>query len=79
MAIKNTAKERLTEMITSVLTPSMRAHLDHACALKGDVPYAYLVREALRPWLEQNDPLTPEQLKRVTDQWISDHQKGTGS
>lgn len=76
---KNTTKERLTEMITSVLSPSMRAHLDHACMVRGDVPYAYLIREALRPWLETNDPLAPEELKRITDQWITDHPKGTNA
>ena len=74
---KNTTKERLTEMITSVLTPSMRAHLDHACTVRGDVPYSYLIREALRPWLETNDPLSPEELKRITDKWTADHTKGS--
>lgn len=70
-----TTRERLTEVITTVLTPSVRAHLDHACQVRGDAAYAYLVREALRPWLEQNDPISPEELKRITEQWITDHPK----
>lgn len=75
---KNTATgERLTEVITAVLTPSMRAHLDHACQIKGNAPYAYLVREALRPWLDASDPISPEELKRITEQWITDHPKGS--
>lgn len=75
---KNTTppEEKLTEMITSVLSPAMRAHLDHACSVKGNAPYAYLIREALRPWLETNDPISSEELKRITDEWITDHPKG---
>lgn len=79
MAKNTTTGERLTEVITAVLTPSVRAHLDHACSVKGNAPYAYLIREALRPWLEQNDPISPEELKRITEQWITDHPKGTSS
>lgn len=68
---KTTGKERLTEMITLVITPSMRAHLDHAAAGMGDAPYAYPAREAIRRYLDDVDPLTPDQLKILTDDYLS--------
>lgn len=69
---KNT-DEKLTELITAVLPPSMRAHLDHACQTRGQAAYAYLIREALGPFLNAIDPLTPAEKTRITKQWIADH------
>ena len=67
---KNSSKERLTEMITLVVTPSMRAHLDHAAERRGNMPYAYPVREALGEYLEREDPLTLEEQARITAEYL---------
>jgi hypothetical protein len=68
---KNSSKERLTEMITLVVTPSMRAHLDHAAEARGNMPYAYPTREALGQYLDREDPLTADELKRITDNYLA--------
>lgn len=73
---KTTGKERLTEMITLVLTPSVRAHLDHAAELQGNAPYAYPAREAIRRYLDEIDPLSPERLAEITRDYLSS-KKGT--
>jgi hypothetical protein len=68
---KTTGKERLTEMITLVLTPSMRAHLDHAAEKMGDAPYAFPARLAIGRYLDETDPLTPQQLADLTSAYLS--------
>jgi hypothetical protein len=67
---KNTTDERLTEMITLVVTPSMRAHLDHAARNMGNAPYAFPARMAISKYLAETDPLTPEHLKILTDAYL---------
>jgi predicted DNA-binding protein len=73
---KNTGKERLTEMITFVVPPSMRAHLDHAAERMGNAPYAFPAREAIRRYLEEIDPLTPEQLAAITRTYLNNKEAG---
>lgn len=65
-------------MLTLVVTPSMRAHLDHAAERRGNTPYAYPIREAVQKWLDSEDPLTPEELKQVTDQYQASRASKTG-
>lgn len=74
---KNTAKERLTEMLTFVVTPSMRAHLDHAAERMGNAPYAFPAREAIRKYLDEVDPLTPEEQAELTKEYTA-NKKGSG-
>lgn len=76
MPNKNTTGERLTEMITLVLTPSMRAHLDHAAERQGNAPYAYPARVAIGRYLEEIDPLTPQQLADLTTAYLK-NKKGS--
>jgi hypothetical protein len=71
MAKKVNDQERLTEMLTLVLTPSMRAHLDHAARVRGNLPYAFPVREALQRWLTSDDPLPEDEIRRLTVLWLA--------
>jgi ubiquinone biosynthesis protein UbiJ len=57
-------------MITLVLTPSMRAHLDHAAEQMGNAPYAYPARTAIARFLEEIDPLSPGQLATLTKNYL---------
>lgn len=64
-------------MITLVLTPSVRAHLDHAAAQMGNAPYAYPAREAIRKYLDEVDPLTPDQLKALTTDYLKNKKEAS--
>lgn len=70
MPNKNTTGERLTEMITLVLTPSMRAHLDHAAERQGNAPYAYPARVAIGRYLEEIDPISADELAKITKDYL---------
>jgi hypothetical protein len=76
MRSKNTTEERLTEMITLVVTPSMRAHLDHAAKQMGNAPYAFPARIGIGRYLEQVDPLSPAELKKITADYLKNKEAG---
>lgn len=46
-------KEKLTAMLTLVVTPSTRARID-AAAETQQVPYAQVIRWAIEAWLNAN-------------------------
>jgi hypothetical protein len=62
-------KENLSEMITFVVTPTMKRHL-LAAASDSTVPYAVVGRWALQDWLNANGYTSPDQtetLEEVTE------------
>lgn len=62
--------ERLTEMLTFVVTPSVRAHLNHAAKQMGNAPYAFPARMAIAKYLAEIDPLSDEDLAKLTDDYL---------
>jgi len=70
MRSKNTADERLTEMLTFVVTPSLRAHLNHAAEQMGHAPYAFPARMAIAKYLAETDPLSDEELAQLTADYL---------
>jgi hypothetical protein len=66
-------EERLTEMLTVVTNPVTRAHLDDV-AVRRETKLGYIVRQAIKEWLETNDPLDQETLVRLTTAYLA--QKG---
>jgi hypothetical protein len=76
MRSKNTADERLTEMLTFVVTPSLRAHLSHAAEQMGNAPYAFPARMAIAKYLAETDPLSGEELAQLTADYLRNKEAG---
>lgn len=66
-------EERLSEMLTVVTNPVMRAHLDDV-AVRRETKVGYIVRQSIKEWLETHDPLDAETLGRLTTAYLT--QKG---
>jgi len=63
-------EERLSEMLTMVTNPVMRAHLDDA-AERRETKTGYIVRLAVKEWLETHDPLDKATLDRLTADYLA--------
>jgi len=70
MPKKLNEEDRLSEMLTIVTTPGMRARLDHA-AERRETKDAYLVRQAIRVWLDTNEPMAPAEIAELTAAYLS--------
>jgi len=57
-------QERLTEMLTVVVTPSMREWITIAQEQFDVRDYATIVRWGLKKWLEENVPRDPEEASK---------------
>lgn len=63
-------EERLSEMLTVVTNPRMRAHLDDVSA-RRETKTGYIVRQAIKEWLETHDHLDQESLDRLTSEYLA--------
>lgn len=64
-------RERLTEMLTLVVTPSMRARLQKLADERVNGVYAYPVRWAIDSYLDSEAPMTEEEIKVLTDEYLT--------
>jgi hypothetical protein len=63
-------EDRLSEMLTIVTTPGMRAHLDDA-AERRELKNGYIVRQALREWLDRHDPQSQRTIDQLTTAYLA--------
>jgi len=80
MPKKLNEEDRLSEMLTIVTTPGMRARLDDA-AERRETKDAYLVRQALRNWLDTNEPMSQQEQDALTAAYLArkTFKEGNGS
>ena len=65
-------RERLTEMLTLVVTPSARARLQRIADEKYDGAYSKVARNAIDIMLEAEDPRTPAEIKEMGEIWLAE-------
>jgi 3-mercaptopyruvate sulfurtransferase SseA len=68
----NDETERLSEMLTVVVTPSMRARVQEAAERRGHIPYAYPVRWAIQKWLDDEEPKSEDEIRKLALDWLAD-------
>jgi Arc/MetJ-type ribon-helix-helix transcriptional regulator len=66
----NQAEDRLTEMLTVVVTPSMRARVQEAAEKRGHIPYSFVVRWAIQEWLDANEQKTEDEIHKLGVAWL---------
>jgi hypothetical protein len=77
----NQAEDRLSEMLTVVVTPSMRARVQEAADKRGNLPYSYIVRWAVQKWLDEEEPKSEDEIQSLGHAWLeakftSNHKDG---
>lgn len=70
MTKKLPEEDRLSEMLTTVTSPQMRAHLDDA-AERQERTNGYIVRQALEEWFDRHDPLGQETVDQLTTAYLA--------
>ena len=80
MPKKLSEEDRLSEMLTIVTTPGMRARLDDA-ADRRETKTAYIARQAFRAWLDKNEPMGQQEQDALTAAYLASkaRKEGTGS
>lgn len=68
---KNTEREHLTEMLTLVVSPSMRARIQKIADERVNGVYAYPVRQAVQAWLDAEAPCTEEEARKLGRAWLA--------
>ena len=68
---KNTEhRERLTEMLTLVVSPSMRARLQKIADERTNGVYAFPVRQAIQAWLDEQAPCSEKEARKLAQTWL---------
>jgi predicted transcriptional regulator len=78
MPKKLNEEDRLSEMLTVVTTPGMRARLDHA-AERRETKDSYLVRQAIRVWLDENEPMGQAEIDALTAAYLAEKNSKKGN
>ncbi len=58
-----------------VVAPSMRARIQDAADQRGNMPYAYIVRQAIQAWLDTQEPKSPAEIRKLTDAYLASKTK----
>jgi hypothetical protein len=68
---KITDREQLTEMMTIVVTPSMRARIQRLADDQAEGKYSVIARRGFQKLLDAEAPVTPEEAARLGAEWTA--------
>jgi hypothetical protein len=64
-------RERLTEMLTLVVTPSARARIQELADRQANGAYSQVARRYIMTGLDAEDPRTDAELKVLGEKWLA--------